>query len=92
MCSGLVCSSNDDIDFDDIDSDIVTFFIDMGLVTIDLNYINLDDDNFSEDNPQTIDFIKFIAWCNRYMQRKACKKDKRNINAYNMAYTKYDKR
>ena len=41
-----VVFSNDDIDLGDIDSDIVTIFSDsMGLVTIDPNDINLDDDN-----------------------------------------------
>ena len=47
-----VIFSNDDINLDDIDSDIVTFFSDnMGLVTIDLNNINLDINNFVEDDP-----------------------------------------
>ena len=40
---------NDDKDFDEIDSvdDIVTFFSDgVVLVTIDLNYVKFDDNNF----------------------------------------------
>ena len=54
--------SNDEIDLDDIDSDIVTFFSDgMGLVTIDLNNISLDDCNFDEDDPETVIQIKHMA-------------------------------
>ena len=57
-----VVFSNDEIDLDDIDSDIVTFFSDgMGLVTIDLNNISLDDCNFDEDDPETIIQIKRMA-------------------------------
>ena len=46
----------------------------MGLVTIDLNYNNPDDDNFDEDDPETIAYVRLMAWCNRYKQHKACKK------------------
>ena len=57
-----VVFSNDEIDLDDIDSDIVTFFSDgMGLVTIDLNNISLDDCNFDEDDPETVIQIKHMA-------------------------------
>ena len=42
-----VVFSNDEVDLDDIYSYIVTFFFDdMGLSTIHLDNINLDDDNF----------------------------------------------
>ena len=42
-----VVFSNDEVDLDDIYSYIVTFFFDdMGLNTIHLDNINLDDDNF----------------------------------------------
>ena len=47
--------SNNDIDFDDAKSDIVTFFSDdVILVTKDLNNINLDGDNFDENDPEII--------------------------------------
>ena len=50
-----VIFSDDYKDLDDVDSDIVTSFSDgMSLVIIDLNNINLDDDNFDEDDPETI--------------------------------------
>ena len=64
---------NDDIDLDDIDSNNVTFFSDgIRLFTIDLNYINLDDDNFEEDDPGNIDLVRLITWHNRFKQ---CIKD-----------------
>ena len=39
-----------------------------------VNNISLDDDNFDDDDPETIIHVRLIAWCNRYEQRKACKK------------------
>ena len=66
--------SDDDVDLDDINSNIVTFFSDdMGLNTIDLNSINFDNNNFNDDDPETIIHVRFMAWCNRFQQRKACK-------------------
>ena len=47
----------------------------MDLNIIDLNNINLDDDDFHEDDPETIIHVRLIAWCNRYKQHKACKKE-----------------
>ena len=67
---------NDDIDLDDIDSDTGTFCsVGTGLNTIDLNNINLGNEKFDEDDPETVIHIRLMAWCNRYKQRKACKKD-----------------
>ena len=76
---------------DDIDSDIVIFFSDgVDLVTIDLNNINLDDDDFNEYDPETIlhDVKQLLARQDTYKQRKACKKYKRRINAYKMTSNK----
>ena len=59
---GNVVFSNDDMDLNDID-----FFSDgMIVVTIDPNYISLDDDYFDEDNPISIVPVRLIAWCNRF--------------------------
>ena len=44
----------------------------MGLVTIDLNNINFDDDNFDEDDPTNNVYVRLVTWCNRFKQRKAC--------------------
>ena len=43
--------------------------------TIDPNNINLDDDDkFDEDDPETINHVTLVAWCNRFKQHKACRK------------------
>ena len=68
--------SNDDIVVDNEDTDNVTFFNDeMGLNTIYLNNIILDDDNFDDYDHEPIIHVRSIAWCNNYKQRKACKKE-----------------
>ena len=61
--------------FGDIESDIVAFFSkDIGLDTINLSNSNLDEDNFGNGNPETVNYIRLLAWYNRYKQHKACKK------------------
>ena len=42
----------------------------MGILSVDLNNINLDDGNFDEDDSETITHVRFMAWCNRFKQRK----------------------
>ena len=54
-------------------------------VTIDLNTINIDDDNFDEDHPETIVPFGLMAWCIKDKQRKANKNDRRKSNAYSKA-------
>ena len=57
-----VVFSNDDIDLPDIDSGIVTFFSnEMGVITTDFDNINLDDDHFDEDDPETIIHVRLVA-------------------------------
>ena len=43
------------------DSDVVFHCYEMDFLTIDVNNINLDN-NFDEDNPDTIIFVRFLAW------------------------------
>ena len=38
------------------------------------NNISLDDNNFDEDDPETIIHVRLIAWRNRFKQRKTFKK------------------
>ena len=67
--------SNVDIFFDDVDSNIVTFLSDnMGVNTIDINNINVDDDTLDKDDPETINNCRIITWFNRLKRRKPCKK------------------
>ena len=57
-----VAFSSDEKLFDDVDSNIVTFLSDaMGFNTIDLNSINLDDGDFDEDDPETINCVRLMA-------------------------------
>ena len=46
----------------------------MGLLSVDLNNINLDDVNFDEDDPETIIAVRLMDWHNRLKQCKAFKK------------------
>ena len=53
---------NGDIFFHDADSNIITFLTDdMGFNTVDLNNINLDDDNFDKDDPETINHVRLMT-------------------------------
>ena len=44
--------------------------------------INIDDDNFDDDDRETIVLVRLMAWCIRYKQRKANKNDRQKYNAY----------
>ena len=59
--------SNNDIDLEVISSDIATVLSDTRrLFIIDLTHINLDDNNFDEDDLGTIVYVRLMARCNRY--------------------------
>lgn len=58
--------------FHDVDSNIIFHSNDMGYNTIDNNI--LDDGNFDENDPESINHVRLMDWCNRFKQRKACKK------------------
>ena len=65
--------SNDDILFFDEDSNSVTSFGgEIGILSVDLDRINLDDVNFHEDDPETIIQDTPMAWPNRFKQDKLC--------------------
>ena len=42
----------------------------MGILNIDLNNINLDDTNYDKNGPDTIIFIRLLAW---HIKFKKCK-------------------
>ena len=59
--------SNNGIDLEVINSDIATVLSDTRrLFIIDLTHINLDDNNFDEDDLGTIVYVRLMARCNRY--------------------------
>ena len=47
----------------------------MGILNIDLNCINLDDNSFDEDDPDTIVHIILLSWHTKFEKRKPLKKD-----------------
>ena len=69
--------SDNNLIFGGIDSDTVTFFIsDIGLNSMNLNNVDLDDDIFDDYNPEAIDHIRIMAWNDKYKQHQPCKKRK----------------
>ena len=70
-----------DIELDYIELDTVAFFIDgMGIVTIDRNNIDLDNDNFDEDHPINIILLDLLLGVIDLNNVKHVKKNKNNIN------------
>ena len=57
----------------------------MGILSANLNNINLDDNNHKEDDPDTIIHFRPLAWHSKFEKWKALKKDKWRINANGMA-------
>ena len=47
----------------------------MGILNVDLNNINLDN-NFDEDDPDTIILIRFLVWHTKFEKRRELKKKK----------------
>ena len=47
----------------------------MGILSVDLNNINLDDANYDEDVPETIIHITLLAWYIKFEKFKAIKKE-----------------
>ena len=45
----------------------------MGILRVNLNNINRDN-NFDEDDPDTIILIRLLAWYSKFKKRKALKK------------------
>ena len=66
-----VLLANDDILFFDKGFSKVTFFAnEMGILGVDLDKINLDDD-FYKDDPETTIHVRLLAWCHKFEKRKA---------------------
>ena len=66
---------DDDIFFVNEDCINVTFLSDeMGILSVDLNDINLVDVNFDKDDLETITHIRLLVWHNRFKRRKIFKK------------------
>ena len=68
--------ANDDILFFDKDFSKATFYANqMGILGVDIDKINLDDErNFYEDDPDTIIHVRLLAWHNKFKKCKVLKK------------------
>ena len=47
----------------------------MGILSADLNNVNLDDINFDKDDPETIDHVRLMVWHYRLKQHKEFKRN-----------------
>ena len=60
--------------FDEYFSKVTFFANETGILSIDLDKINLDDDkNFYKDDPETITHVRLLTWHNKFEKRKALK-------------------
>ena len=59
--------------FNEYSGNIVFSCIEMGILNIDFNNINLDN-NFDEDDPDTTILVRLLAWHIKFEKRKALKK------------------
>ena len=57
--------------FNEYSSNAIFNCNEMGILTIDISNINLDDNNYDEDGPDTIVLIRLLAWHNKF---EKCKK------------------
>ena len=66
--------ADDGLLFFDKDSGDVTFCCsEMGILSVNLNNINRNN-NFDEDDPDTIIIIRLLAWYSKFKKHKALKK------------------
>ena len=49
----------------------------MGILSIDINNINLDDTNYDEGDPETVIHIRLLAW---HIKSDHCKALKKELN------------
>ena len=47
----------------------------MGILSADLNNINLDDKNYNEDDPETIIHARHLVWHSKFEKHKVVKKE-----------------
>ena len=60
--------------FDKDSANVVFIYNEMGILDIDLNNIDLDND-FDEDNPGSIVYVRLLAWHIKFDKRKGLKKE-----------------
>ena len=61
--------------FDEDFGNVISNCNEKGILNIDPNCINLDDDDFDENDPDTIILVRLLAWHIKFVKRKALKKE-----------------
>ena len=56
-------------------SDVMFFCNEMGILSVDLNNINLNDINHDKNDPETIIHVRNLAWYSKFEKCKALKKE-----------------
>ena len=69
--------------FNEDSGDAVFSCNEMGILSVELDNINIDDTNHDEDDPETIIHIRLLAWHSKLEKGKTIKKELR-INAYSV--------
>ena len=65
-----LCTDQNILYFDEDIGHIVFNCNEMDTLNVDLNCINLNDNNFDEDDPDTIIHVKLLAWHTKFEKRK----------------------
>ena len=60
--------------FKDDSGNVIYFCNEMGILSIDLDDINLEDTKYNEDESETIIHVRLLAWHIKLEKRKALKK------------------
>ena len=60
--------------FKDDSGNVIYFCNEMGILSIDLDDINLEDTKYNEDDSETIIHVRLLAWHIKFEKRKALKK------------------
>ena len=69
-----LCADENILYFNENSSNVIFGCNEMGILSINLNNINLDDNNYEEDDPDTIVLIRLLAWHIKCEKRKELKK------------------
>ena len=67
-----LCADENILSFNEDSGNVVFSCNEMGILNIDLNNVNLDN-NFDEDDTDTITLVRLLAWHIKFEKRKALK-------------------
>ena len=70
-----LCADDNILYFNEDSSDVIFSSNEIGILSIDLNNINLENSNFDEDDSATIILVRRLAWHVKFEKRKALKRE-----------------